>query len=62
VSLLWLLSRHFAWTPGYPLGVEAIYPGLLASLIPALWGHLRSSAGGAKKGPQKGTEAAGPVI
>jgi len=62
VSLLWLLSRHFAWTPGYPLGVEAIYPGLLASLIPALWGHLRSSAGGAKKGPQKGTGAAGSVI
>ncbi|HET9941671.1 MAG TPA: hypothetical protein VFR25_11280, partial [Candidatus Eisenbacteria bacterium] len=58
VALLWLLSRYFAWTPGYPLGIEAIYPGLLASLIPALWGHLQ----GRKKSPPKGNLSPGPVI
>lgn len=51
VSLLWLLSRYFAWTSGYPLGVEPIYPGLLASLIPALYSRLRGLQRQPKKSP-----------
>ena len=55
VSLIWLLSRYLGWTSGYPLGVEAIYPGLLASLLPALWGRVRRSPDEAKKGALEGT-------
>ena len=49
VSLAWLLSRYFHWTDGYPLGVEAIYPGLLASLVPALAGLRKATGLGPKK-------------
>jgi solute:Na+ symporter, SSS family len=62
VSLVWLLSRYFGWTPGYPLGVEAIYPGLFASLIPALYSYLRGPQRERKKDLPKGTSGPGPVI
>jgi SSS family solute:Na+ symporter len=62
VSLIWLLSRYFGWTSGYPLGVEAIYPGLLASLVPALWGLIRRSPQEGKKRPSGGNLGPGPVI
>lgn len=39
VSLGWVLAKSFAWTPGYPFGLEPIYAGLGASLATWLAGR-----------------------